>query len=142
MTAGISFKAGHSRLDGSTLAKVRDINKQREEKQLATAMKKQEAEDELKCKVDHAQAKGPAPENWTVNDVKAMVSWYKRPGDSKMPSKRDKLIERYALTKNRSEAERSRLKEGEEAVVDDDEERNGGGENNGEGENNGDATGK
>ena len=48
------FKAGHSRLDGSTLAKVRDINKQREEKQLATAMKKWEAEDELKCIVDCA----------------------------------------------------------------------------------------
>ena len=40
MTAGISFKAGHSRLDGSTLAKVRDINKQREEKQLAAATTK------------------------------------------------------------------------------------------------------
>ena len=77
-----------------------------------------------------------------VDDVRAMVSWYKHPGDSKMPSKQDKLIERYALTKNRSEAEWSHLKEGEEAVVDDDEEQNGGGENNGEGENNGDATGK
>ena len=59
-----------------------------------------------------------------------------------MPSKRDKLIERYALTKNQSEAERSHLKEGEEAVVDDDEEQNGGGENDGEGENNGDAAGE
>ena len=72
---------GHSSLNGSTLAKVRDINKQREEKQLATAMKKQEAEDELKCKVDHARAKGPAPESWMVKDVKAMVSWYKCPRD-------------------------------------------------------------
>ena len=59
-----------------------------------------------------------------------------------MPSKQDKLIKRYALTKNQSEAEQSRLKEGEEAVVDDDEEQNSGGENNGEGENNGDATGE
>ena len=59
-----------------------------------------------------------------------------------MPSKQDKLIERYSPAKNQSNAERSHLKEGEEAVVDDDEERNGGGENNGEGENNGNAAGK
>ena len=59
-----------------------------------------------------------------------------------MPSKWDKLIKRYALTKNHSEAERSCLKEGEEEVVDDDEEWNGRGENNGQQESNGDATGK
>jgi len=50
-------------------------------------MKTQEAEDELKHNVDQSLAKGPAPENWTVDAVKAMVSWYKRPGDSKMTSK-------------------------------------------------------
>ena len=37
MTPGISFKAGYSRLNRSTLEKVRVINMQREEKQLATA---------------------------------------------------------------------------------------------------------
>ena len=58
-----------------------------------------------------------------VDDIKkAMVSWYKHPGDSEMPSKWDKLIKRYALKMNQSEAERSHLKEGEEALVDDDEE--------------------
>ena len=39
MTASISFKAGHSWLDGTTLERVRDINKQREEKLLAAARK-------------------------------------------------------------------------------------------------------
>ena len=45
--------------------------------------------------------------------------WFKRPGDSKLPQRKEQLLQRYLLTCNRSEQERSRLKEGEEPVVDD-----------------------
>ena len=54
----------------------------------------------------------------SVSDFKIMVSWFKRPGDSKLPTTKNKLMERYALTCNRREDNRSRLKEGEEPVVD------------------------
>ena len=57
------------------------------------------------------------PEHWNLDDLKAMVSWFKRPGDSKMPTTKAKLLERYALTMNCSEEERSCLKEGEDAIV-------------------------
>ncbi len=48
-----------------------------------------------------------------------MVSWFKRPGDSKLPQQKEQLLQRYLLTCNRSEQERNRLKEGEEPVIDD-----------------------
>jgi hypothetical protein len=47
-----------------------------------------------------------------------MVSWFKRPGDSKIPTTKAKLKARYELTCNRREDDRSRLKVGEEPVLD------------------------
>jgi len=48
-----------------------------------------------------------------------MVSWFKRPGDSKIPSTRAKLVARYLMTCNRMEHERDRKKPDEDAVVED-----------------------
>jgi len=99
ISAGVSFKARHLVLsDGTVLQKVRDIKRQKEEKELAAAAKRQEVEAELKCKVKQAHAKGPSPEHWNIDGLKAMVSWFKCPGDSKMPTKK-KLVERYDLPK-------------------------------------------
>ena len=44
-----------------------------------------------------------------------MVSWFKRPGDSKMPSTK----ERYEQTKNRSKDDHTYLRQGEVVIVDD-----------------------
>ena len=48
-----------------------------------------------------------------------MVSWFKRPGDSKMPSTKELLKQRYEQTKNRSENNCNYLSQGEVAIVDD-----------------------
>jgi len=48
-----------------------------------------------------------------------MVSWFKQPGDSKIPSTRAKLVARYLMTCNRMEHERDRKKPDEDAVVED-----------------------
>jgi hypothetical protein len=45
-----------------------------------------------------------------------MVSWFKRPGDSKMPQRKDELMQYYLLTCNRLEQEQNCLKEGEHPV--------------------------
>ncbi len=45
-----------------------------------------------------------------------MVSWFKRPGDSKMPQRKEELMQRYLLTSNHSEQEWNRLKEGKQPV--------------------------
>ena len=78
-----------------------------------------------------ARAKGPVPANWNLNDLCAMVSWFKWPGDSKVPQRKEDLIFWYLLTCTHSEQEWNRLKEGEQPVVD--EEGVDGGDGKGEG---------
>jgi hypothetical protein len=48
-----------------------------------------------------------------------MVSWYKRGGDSKIPSTRVTLIARYLMTCNRMEHEWEKQKPDEDAVLED-----------------------
>ena len=83
--------------------------------------------------MDRARAKGPAPANWNLNDLRAMVSWFKRPGDSKVPQRKEDLIHWYLLTCTHSEQEQNRLKEGEQPVVDEEGVDGGDGEGEGEG---------
>jgi len=47
-----------------------------------------------------------------------MVSWLKRPGDSKMPSTKKLLKEQYEQTKHRCKDDRTYLKLGEAAIID------------------------
>ena len=61
----------------------------------------------------------------------AILNWFKRPGDSKMPSTKELLKQRYDQTKNRSEHDRTHLKSSN-AVADTDDEQNAGGEPNDE----------
>ena len=65
-----------------------------------------------------------------------MVSWFKRPGDSKMPTTKDLLKQRYDQTKNRSKHDRTYLKSSKapiiDAVADANNEQNTGGELNDE----------
>jgi hypothetical protein len=73
----------------------------------------------MKKKVKKMRSKG-GPEHWSTEDYKVMVSWYRRPGDSKMPATKANLKAMYELTKTCRKDERSRLKPDEEPVVDDD----------------------
>ena len=119
MTTGVAFWAGELSLsDGTVLQRVQEQQRQWEEKQSAAEARKKEELAKLKAKVDRTRAKSPAPVNWNLNDLCAMVSWFKRPGDSKVPQRKEDLIRRYLLTCTRSEQERNRLKEGEQPVVD------------------------
>jgi hypothetical protein len=117
MTAGICFNGNGCLLNDEVLNRVRGINQSKRDKEQATAARKEKSERELKEKVERVRAK-PGRESWTVDDWKTMVIWFKRPGDSKIPTSKVKLIERYEFTCNRCENERNRLKQGENAVVD------------------------
>ena len=48
------------------------------------------------------QANKP-PHLWNVNELKIMVTWYKREGDAALPMKIDLLIVRYEATKDHGE---------------------------------------
>jgi len=48
----------------------------------------------------------------------AILNWFKRPGDNKMPTTKELLKQRYEQTKNRSKNDRTYLKSGEAPVTD------------------------
>ena len=43
------------------------------------------------------------PHLWNMNELKIMVTWYKREGDAALPTKKDLLIVRYEEAKEHSE---------------------------------------
>ncbi len=47
-----------------------------------------------------------------------MVAWFKRPGDSNIPKRKEQLLQWYLLTCHRSEQEPKRKKDDEPAVTD------------------------
>ena len=60
-----------------------------------------------------------------------MVSWFKRPGNNKIPSTKELLKEQYEQTKSRHEDDRAYLKPGESAIIKAINEQNGGVEGEG-----------
>jgi hypothetical protein len=98
---------------------LEELNK-RKEKELASETRKKDAESNLANKVEAIRAKGLLPSQWDRKDLGTMVSWFKRPGDKALPSTKEQLLRRYYRTCSRCERERSRLKEGENSVLDDD----------------------
>ena len=116
ITAGIVFKGHGCILDNDVTRRVQELHKLRLEKEEARVVKRRKKEDEDQKNVDKVRSKGGL-DRWSKNDLKIMVSWFKRPGDSKLPTKKSKLKARYELTCNRCEYDRSRLKEGEEPVI-------------------------
>ena len=73
----------------------------------------------IHSRVDAMQQKSSYPTKWNASELQTMVSWFKRPGDGKLPQCKEQLLQRYLLTCNRSEQERNRLKDGEQPVIDD-----------------------
>jgi len=118
ITAGVVFKGHGCILDQDVTKRVHEVHKMRQEKEEARAAKRIRLEDDMKKKVEKTRSK--AEEKWSTEDYKVMVSWYKRPGDSKMPTTKAKLKARYELTSTRREDERNRLKPGEQPAIDDD----------------------
>ena len=120
ITAGVVFKGHGCILDRDVTRRVQEVHKVKLQKEEARVVKKRKREEDDKKNVEKVRAKG-GPDRWSTSDFKIMVSWFKRPGDSKLSTTKTKLKARYKLTCSRCEDDRSRLKEGEEAVVDEEE---------------------
>lgn len=121
LTAGVCFNSGNLCIsDGQVRDRVLEELNKRKEKELASETRKKDAESHLENKVEAIRAKGLLPSQWDRKDLGTMVSWFKRPGDKALPSTKEQLLRRYYRTCNRCERERSRLKEGETSVLDDD----------------------
>ena len=87
------------------------------QKELELIWKRDEEEEKLRQKVLAIHGKEEAW--WTAGDVQVIISWFKRPGESKMPSIKELLKQQYEQTKNRSENDCTYLSQGEVAIVDD-----------------------
>jgi flagellar hook-length control protein FliK len=74
----------------------------------------------LANKVEAIHAKGLLPSQWDRKDLGIMVRWFKRAWDKALPSTKEQLLHRYYQTCSRCKQEQSRLKEGENSVLDDD----------------------
>ena len=129
LTAGVFVAAGHHELGTAALEKVRACVELKCQKELKAVWKRDEVEEKLWQKVLAVHEKEEVC--WTAGDVQVMVSWFKRPGDSKMPSTKELLKEQYEQTKSRHEDNRAYLKPGEAAIIDAIDEQNGGGEGEG-----------
>ncbi len=127
MTAGIVFNARELNLsNGSVLRRVEEINRVREERVLATVQQREreDASDKeaFEAVKQYMIENNKVAQDLNVRQLKALVKWYKRPGGSKLPGRKQDLILCYELTKGRVETERNRKKDDEDAVRDEDEE--------------------
>jgi hypothetical protein len=127
MTAGIAFNARELNLsNGSVLRRVEEIHRLREERVLATANQREHKDASEKAAYEAVKQymvdNNKVVQDLNVSQLKALVKWFKRPGDSKLPSRRQQLIQPYELTKGRVETEHNRKKDNEDAVRDDDKE--------------------
>jgi hypothetical protein len=120
MTAGVAFNAGNLCLsDGKVHEKVREQYNNRQQKILDAERKRKEDFAKLQSKVDVIWQKNSDPTKSNASKLQTMVSWFKRPGDSKLPQHKEQLLWQYLLTCNYSEQVRNRLNDGEEPVIDD-----------------------
>ena len=92
VTAGVTFRAGESKLGVEVLKVVREHNKKCNEELVAKERKKCEKLLQLKEKVDTIRAKGNDPEKWSVKDLKDLCNWFKCEGDNPIRTTRPALL--------------------------------------------------
>ena len=94
MTAGVAFRVGELNLsNGNILKRVKEQHEARVEKQLASERRKKKDHDKLQEKVEWVRSKTDNPQLWNIDELKTMVSWFKQPGDSKLPTTQAKLLD-------------------------------------------------
>ena len=94
LMAGVFIAGGHHKLGTSALEKVSACVELKHQKELEALLWKRDKEKEkLQQKVLAVREKEEVC--WTAGDVQVMISWFKRPGDSKMPSTKELLKEWY-----------------------------------------------
>ena len=90
LMAGVFVSAGHHELGTTALEKVRMCTELKRQKEVEASQKKEEEEEKLRQKMLAVHQKDEA--SWNLQDLRTMVSWFKRLGDSKMPSKKEQLL--------------------------------------------------
>jgi hypothetical protein len=77
-------------------------NTARTERGLAAINKRKAYQEKMQKKVDAIPQKSLDPTKWRASDLQTMVSWFKRPGDSKMPQRKEELMCLPVIAQNTS----------------------------------------
>ena len=89
LMVGVFVSAGHHELGTTALEKVGMCAELKRQKEVEASQTKEEEEEKLR-QVLAVRQKDEV--SWNLQDLRTMVSWFKRPGDSKMPSKKEQLL--------------------------------------------------
>jgi hypothetical protein len=120
LTAGIAFNAGILEIsDGRVHKRVLEQTKRREQAEEDAKDRRRKQHENAMNKVKGIREKTEDPTKWNSQELHTMVSWFKRPGDSNIPKRKEQLLRRYYLTCHHSESEPKHKKEDEPPVLDD-----------------------
>jgi hypothetical protein len=96
MTAGVAFNAGAVDLSDVRIhERVLEQTRNREQAEIQAIKKRKQQFENLKRKVDAIREKSIDPLKWNASELHTMVSWFKRPGDSNIPKRKEQLLQRY-----------------------------------------------
>jgi hypothetical protein len=95
MTAGVAFNAGTVDLsDGRIHERVLEQPRNKEQAEIQAIEKRKQKIENLKRKVDAIREKSSEPLKWNASELHTMVSWFKQPGDSNVPKRKEQLLQR------------------------------------------------
>jgi len=103
--------------DGWVQEHVLEQTRNREQIELEATQWRKQSYENSKRKVDALREKSGDPTKWSAAKLHTMVAWFKQPGDSNIPKRKEQLMQWYLLTCNRSEVELRRKKYDEPAVT-------------------------
>ncbi len=103
MTAGLLASSGHFHLSVDVRDYVQEKANVEQEGLVRAQFKRREEYNTLKAKVDAIKQSNLPPERWTSVQLKTMLKWLKRNGDTKLPTKKDDQLCRYNETCNRED---------------------------------------
>ena len=95
MTAGLLASAGKFLLSRNVYGYVKEKADTQKQKRDQALMKKLDKYDVLFAKVEEIRQQNLPPEKWKPDQLKAMLKWYKRDGDSALPKRKQEQLDLY-----------------------------------------------
>ena len=97
MTAGLLASSGKFLLSRNVYGYVKEKADTQKQKRDQALMKKRDEYDVLFAKVEEIRRQNLPPEKWKPDQLKAMLKWYKRDGDSALPKRKQEQLDLYQM---------------------------------------------
>ncbi len=94
MTAGVAFNTETVDLtDGRVHERVLEQTRNREQNELEAIQWRKQLFENSRRKVEAIREKSSDPAKWNATELHTMVAWFKRPGDSNIPKRKEQLMQ-------------------------------------------------